>query len=71
MSNLRTETPITQEPDVSTWLTPKDVQRELRIGQKLAYKLLKDGTIPSIRVSNLYRVRREALDDLRESAMSA
>ncbi len=71
MSNLRTETPITQEPDVSTWLTPKDVQRELRIGQKLTYRLLKTGEIPSIRVGGLYRVQREALDNLRENAMSA
>jgi len=71
LSNLRTEAPITQEPDVSTWLTPKDVQRELRIGQKLTYRLLKTGEIPSIRVGGLYRVQREALDNLRENAMSA
>jgi excisionase family DNA binding protein len=45
------------------WLTPKDLQRELQIGEKLAYRLLKDGTIPSIRVGGLIRIYRPHLEE--------
>ena len=69
MGNLRTETPATQEPDVSDWLTPKDLQRELRIGERLCYRLLRSGAIRSIRVGNLYRVRKEVLEELRDQAI--
>jgi excisionase family DNA binding protein len=51
----------TQAPDV-TFLTPRDIQRELRIGERLTYKLLRAGAIPSIRVAGMYRVRREDLE---------
>ncbi len=77
MGNLRTQPPTSQGPEVSDWLTPKDLQHELRIGQRLTYKLLRSGAIPSVRVGNLYRVRREVLEEMRgraiptESAMSA
>ncbi len=47
----------------AAYLTPKDIQRELRIGERLAYKLLKDGTIPSVRVGGLYRIPRSRLDE--------
>jgi excisionase family DNA binding protein len=53
---------ITQEPPI-TFLTPKDLQRELQIGQKLAYRLLKSGEIPSVRVGGLYRIRRQDLEE--------
>ncbi len=52
----------------SDWLTPRELQAELRIGLKLCYRLLRTGAIPSVRVGNLYRVRREAIEGLRESA---
>jgi excisionase family DNA binding protein len=45
------------------WLTPKDLQHELRIGEKLAYKLLKLGTIPSVRVGGLIRIYRPQLEE--------
>jgi excisionase family DNA binding protein len=45
------------------WLTPKDLQHELRIGAKLAYKLLKSGTIPSVRVGGLIRIYRPQLEE--------
>jgi excisionase family DNA binding protein len=60
-----------QEPDVEDWLTPKDLQDELRIGERLCYRLLRTGAVPSVRVGKLYRVRRETLEELREQAMSA
>jgi excisionase family DNA binding protein len=60
-----------QGPDVSDWLTPKELQDELRIGERLCYRLLRTGAVPSVRVGKLYRVRREILEELREEAMSA
>jgi excisionase family DNA binding protein len=53
---------ITQEPPV-TYLTPKDLQRELRIGEKLCYRLLQNGTIPSIRIGGVYRIHRSRLEE--------
>jgi excisionase family DNA binding protein len=70
LANLRTEPPATQERDVSGWLTPKDLQRELRIGERLCYRLLRDGEIPSVRIGNLYRVRREVIEELRDQAIT-
>ena len=69
MDNLRTELRAAQEPDVSDWLTPKDLQHELRIGERLCYRLLRIGAIPSVRIGNLYRVRKEVLEDLRDQAI--
>jgi excisionase family DNA binding protein len=45
------------------WLTPKDLQRELQIGEKLAYRLLKNGAIPSVRVGGLIRIHRLQLEE--------
>lgn len=63
MDNLRTEARIAQEPHAPDWLTPKDLQHELRIGEKLAYKLLKSGSIPSVRVGGLIRIYRPQLEE--------
>ena len=52
------------QPEQANFLTPKDVQRELKIGERLTYRLLRNGTIPSVRVGNMYRVRRTDLEDL-------
>ncbi len=62
-------TPVPQGVEAG-WLTPKDLQAELRIGEKLAYRLLRDGTIPSVRIGNLYRVRREVIEELRGKAIT-
>jgi excisionase family DNA binding protein len=43
-------------------LTPRDVQDELRIGERLTYRLLRRGEIPSTRVGYLYRIRRRDLE---------
>ena len=69
MGNLRTELASAQEPDVSDWLTPKDLQHELRIGERLCYRLLRNGAISSVRIGNLYRVRKEVLEELRDQAI--
>jgi excisionase family DNA binding protein len=63
MDNLKTEPRIAQEPHASDWLTPKDLQHALRIGEKLAYKLLKSGSIPSVRVGGLIRIYRPQLEE--------
>jgi excisionase family DNA binding protein len=55
--------PSAQERE-DTFLTPKDLQRELKIGQSLAYRLLKSGAIPSLRVGGVYRIRRTELERL-------
>lgn len=67
MSNIRTEQPAAQGHD---WLTPKDVQEELRIGQRLCYRLIRSGEIPSVRIGNLYRVRREVIEELKDQAIT-
>ncbi len=69
MHNLRTELPAAQGPEVSDWLTPKDLQHELRIGERLCYRLLRTGAIPSVRIGNLYRIRREVMEQLRDQAI--
>jgi excisionase family DNA binding protein len=48
-----------QEPP-ATFLTPKDVQERLKIGERLTYKLLHSQAIPNVRVGNLYRPPRRS-----------
>ena len=69
MSNLKAELPTAQEPEATDWLTPKDLQHDLRIGERLCYRLLRTGRIPSVRIGNLYRVRKEVLEELRDQAI--
>jgi excisionase family DNA binding protein len=54
---------VVQEPPV-TYLTPKDLQHELRIGEKLCYRLLRSGAIPSVRVGGVYRISRKKLEEV-------
>ncbi|PLS86577.1 MAG: hypothetical protein CYG60_06510 [Actinobacteria bacterium] len=51
------------QPEPSTWLTSKDVQEELRLGEKSVYRLLKSGAIPSVRLGGVYRINRRHLED--------
>ncbi len=51
------------QPKPSTWLTPKDVQAELRLGEKSVYRLLRSGAIPSVRLGGVYRINRKHLED--------
>lgn len=44
-------------------LRVRDVQRILDVSRTMTYKLVSDGTIASVRVGRLVRVRRSALDD--------
>lgn len=51
------------QAEPSTWLTPKDLQRELRLGEKSVYRLLRDGTIPSVRLHGVYRINRRHVEE--------
>lgn len=58
-----TYSPARTQEASGNWLTVKDLQDELQIGQKLAYKLLKSGEIPSVRVGGLIRIYRPQLEE--------
>ncbi len=58
-----THSPADVQERSGAWLTPKDLQHELQIGEKLAYKLLKSGSIPSVRVGGLIRIYRPQLEE--------
>lgn len=49
------------------WLGVSDVQRYLGISRPLVYRLISEGTIPSIRLGRAIRVSRTALDRALES----
>ena len=51
----------------SLTLTVKEVAAALNISRGLAYKAVKDGTIPTIRIGRRLLVPRQALDRLLES----
>jgi excisionase family DNA binding protein len=44
-------------------LTPRDVARKCGFGVTNTYKMLADGTIPSIRVGNRFFIPRAALEN--------
>ena len=44
-------------------LTPRQVQEMFGIGQRMAYHLLRDGKIQSVRMGRLYRVPKSAVID--------
>ncbi len=47
-------------PDV---LKPNEAQEVLGIGRNAIYDLLKNGTLPSIRIGKLYRIPKKALQN--------
>lgn len=58
-----THDPADVQERSGAWLTIRDLQHELQIGQKLAYRLVKSGTIPSVRVGGLIRIYRPQLEE--------
>ncbi len=50
----------TTSPDV---LTVKELSAFLRIGINAAYQLVRDGTVPSVRINRQYRIPRQAVLD--------
>lgn len=58
-----THNPADVQERSGAWLTVKDLRNELQIGERLAYKLLKSGSIPSVRVGGLIRIYRPQLEE--------
>ena len=44
-------------------LTVEELCEALKIGKRLAYSLLKEGTIPSRRIGRIYRIPKNAIID--------
>lgn len=44
-------------------LTPQQVQDRLQIGERLCYRMLRDGRLPGFRVGKLWRVREGDLHE--------
>ena len=53
---------VPQDPS-ATFLTPKELQHELRIGPATCYRLLKRGAIPSVRVGTSIWIPRTQLEE--------
>ena len=49
-------------------LTVRELSKLLRIGINNAYKLVRNGTIPSVRVGRQYRITRQAVLDWLEKS---
>jgi excisionase family DNA binding protein len=56
-------TPGRTQEESSSYLTPRQLHTELQIGEKLCYKLIRSGAIPSTRVGNLIRIPRHRLEE--------
>jgi excisionase family DNA binding protein len=54
-------TPCIQAEQTERLLSAKELAQELGVGRTTAYSLLWSGTIPSIKLGRLRRVRREDL----------
>jgi excisionase family DNA binding protein len=50
-------------------MSPEELRRFLRVGRTLAYRLLSEGEIPSVRLGRLVRVRRSDVDRYVESRL--
>lgn len=44
-------------------LTPEQVRQMLGVGQRTAYRLLRTGAIPSVRMGRIYRIPKTAVID--------
>lgn len=53
----------TMFPGYPDALTPRQVQEMLGVGQRMTYRLLREGKIPSVRMGRLYRVPKSAVID--------
>jgi excisionase family DNA binding protein len=51
------------ESDDTLLLRPTDGARELRVSLATFYNLLRDGTIPSVKIRGARRIRRQDLTD--------
>jgi excisionase family DNA binding protein len=61
--------PYLQAEQTKRLLSAEDLARELGLGRTTAYSLLWSGTIPSMKVGRLRKVRREDLEAYIEARM--
>jgi excisionase family DNA binding protein len=61
--------PYLQAEQTKRLLSAEDLARELGLGRTTAYSLLWSGTIPSMKVGRLRKVRREDLEGYIEARM--
>ncbi|MBV9454793.1 MAG: helix-turn-helix domain-containing protein [Rubrobacter sp.] len=54
---------IAVQPEEVNYLTPKQLQQELQIGETLCYKPLKEGRISSVKVGHLIRIPRHQFEE--------
>ena len=59
---LRLVSPNLQSENTKHLLSAEELAQELGVGRTTAYSLLWSGTIPSMKIGRLRRVRREDLD---------
>jgi excisionase family DNA binding protein len=59
---LQTTTKHTDAPLKADYLTPEDLQRELRLSMSTVYRILRSGELPHVRFRRKIRVRREVFD---------
>lgn len=62
MSNARRVNRVNQA-ELPNWLTPKEVQAELQLGERAVYRLLKSGAIPNVRLGGVYRINRKHFEE--------
>lgn len=62
-------TPHLQAEETKRLLSADELARELGVGRTTAYTLLWSGTIPSMKVGRLRKVRREDLEAYIEARM--
>jgi excisionase family DNA binding protein len=67
MSNVTTTRPEALQADHS-YLTPEDLQRELRLSRATIYCILRSGELPHVRFKRKIRVRREVFEEWRKAS---
>lgn len=59
----QTSSPPRLAKDVLSYLTPEDLENELRISRSTVYRLLRSGELPHLKLKRKIRIRREVFED--------
>lgn len=52
------------------WIGPRQLAREIGIGESKAYELVREGTIRSVRIGRDYRIPRKEIQSFLERELS-
>lgn len=52
-----------RENNLPSYLTPRDIEEELRLSRSTVYRLLRSGELPHVRFRRKIRVRREVFEE--------